>query len=174
MGTKRRLARILGRVPLCLLAVSTVSGCRSDVQVRVFWGPVVKYSGFGPTFDWVRGPDDAAASERALYELIVETTETELTGKGYVKNTSGDPELQIDYRAIKRDRTDATGIGLREAGTLVLDIIDPASGQRYWRGIAAATLSDDDSPEVRRKRVSDAIRTMLAEFPAAGREADNR
>ncbi len=174
MGNKRRLARILGQMPLCFLVLATVAGCSSGVKVRVFWGPVVKYSGFGPTFGWLHRPDDAAASERALHELIVDTTETELIRKGYVANTSGNPELKIDYRVIRKDRTDATGIALREEGTLVLDIIDPASGQRYWRGIAEATLSDDDSPEARRKRVAEAIRTMLAEFPAAGRETDNR
>jgi len=173
MRTNRLLRRNLGRVPLCLLVVCTVFGCSNGVQVRIHWGPVIKYSGFGPTFAWVRGPDDIAASEQALYALIVDTTETELIRRGYVANTTGNPELKIDYKIIKQDKTDATGIALREQGTLVLDMIDTASGQRYWRGIAEATLYDDASPEVRRQRVSEAIRAMLAEFPAADRQINN-
>ena len=107
-----------------------------------------------------------------LDELIVDTVEQELIGKGYMKNTSGDPELRIDYGVIRKSRPDETGHGWHEEGALILDIIDPGSGQRYWRGIAQARLHDDDSPKVRRRRISEAIREMLAQFPAADREID--
>ena len=171
MVTERRIARSVGRVPLCVLVVSTVAGCHGSrgVEIKTYWGPIVKYSDFGPTFDWARGGDDAGAAEQALDELIVGTVERELMDKGYVKNTSGDPELRIDYGVVRKARPDKTGLGWHEKGTLILDIIEPGSGKRYWRGIAQARLNDDDSPKVRRERVTEAIRGMLAQFPAADR-----
>ena len=175
MVTERRLVRLVGRVPLCLLVVSTVAGCNSGrgVGIKIHWGPMVKYSDFGPTFDWVRGVDDTPAAEQALHELICNTVEQELIGKGYVKNTAGNPELWIEYRVVRKSRPDRTGHGWHEEGALILDIIDPDSKQRYWRGIAEAMLHHDDAPDARRKRVSQAIRGMLAQFPAADVEIDN-
>jgi hypothetical protein len=142
------------------------------MNINTYWGPKVRYSGFGPSFDWVRGAGHAAAVEEALDELVVDTVEHELFGKGYVKNTSGDPELRIEYRVLRKERPDDTGSGWHEKGALILDIMDPGSGQRYWRGIAEARLYADDAPDVRRKRVIEAIRGMLAEFPAVDERRD--
>ena len=88
MVAERRVARSVGRVPLCLLVVLTVAGCNGSrgVEIKTYWGPFAKYSDFGPTFDWVRGVDDTPAAEQALDELIVETVEQELIGRGYIKN----------------------------------------------------------------------------------------
>ena len=174
MVTERRLVRPLACVPLCLLVGLTVVCCHgcSTVEIKTYWGPIVKYSDFGPTFAWVGGAEDAAAVGESLDELIVDTVEQELIGKGYVKNTSDDPELRLDYRVGRKERPGGTGFDYYEKGALILDIIDPGSGQRYWRGIAQARLYDDDAPDVRRKRVTGAIREMLAQFPAVDGEVD--
>ena len=174
MVTERRLVRLVGGVPLCLLVVSTVTGCNGSrgVEIKTTWGPMVKYSDFGPTFGWVRGVDDTPAAEQALHELICKTVEQELIGKGYARNTAGNPELRIDYRIGRKSRPDQTGHGYHEEGALVLDMLDPSSRERYWRGIAKAKLHHEDPPDVRRKRVTEAIHRMLAGFPAVGEETD--
>ncbi len=169
METERSVVGPVGRLALGLFVVLSLSGCETGgpMKVDTYWGPKVQQS-FGPSFAWGRNASQTPSTEQALEELIVNSFEEELAGKGYVRSTSGDPDLILNYRVVKKERPDKTGHGWHEEGTLVLDIIDPGSRQRYWRGIAKAKLRDDDPPKVRKTRVTEAIRRLLADFPAAG------
>ena len=69
-----------------------------------------------------------------------------------------------------------TAGGLREAswqpvyeeGTLVIDILDPATGKHIWRGYAQAKVDEARSPAEREKRVREAIGLILDRFPSRG------
>ena len=60
-----------------------------------------------------------------------------------------------------------TGTEVREyeEGTLVIDLIDPATGKLIWRGTAQARVSSDQSPESSTKRINEAVEKVLAQFP---------
>jgi hypothetical protein len=150
-----------------------VTGCQIDagMKVETHWGPSVKSAGFGPSFDWipeaVRGTDEMRAANPEANALIQAIVETELLAKGYVKNTAGSAELWVDYWVARKSRPDDVGHGWHEQGSLILDLVDAGSRQRILRGIAQATVKDDDPPTVRRKRVTRAVRRILAKFPAS-------
>ncbi|HHJ14491.1 MAG TPA: DUF4136 domain-containing protein [Gammaproteobacteria bacterium] len=57
-------------------------------------------------------------------------------------------------------------------GTLVLDVVRAADRQLVWRGIVVDVIYEDDTPEMRERRIREAVAKMLASFPpttSAGR-----
>ena len=66
MVNERRLVQLFGQVPLCLVLVWPLAGCNGSrgVEVKTYWGPIVKYSDFGPTFGWVDGAGDPRSAVR--------------------------------------------------------------------------------------------------------------
>lgn len=52
-----------------------------------------------------------------------------------------------------------------EEGSVIIDMIDPATKRLIWRGSARTVVNADSDDETRRQRLNDAIRRVLAEFP---------
>ena len=52
-----------------------------------------------------------------------------------------------------------------DEGTIVLDILDPASGDLIWSGTAVAVLFEGMSGDKRNKRIDDAVAKLLEQFP---------
>lgn len=52
-------------------------------------------------------------------------------------------------------------------GSLVLDVVDVATGNVLWRAAAVADVASDDAPAARRQRTEQAISQMLEHFPPA-------
>ena len=52
-----------------------------------------------------------------------------------------------------------------EEGTLILDIVDPASRNLIWRGIASAAVDRSKTPGERRARFKKAVSQLMAQFP---------
>ena len=58
-----------------------------------------------------------------------------------------------------------TFVAKYDEGTLVLDIVDPKTKMLLWRASAQAEVDRDDSLEKRQKRLNEAVRRMLEDFP---------
>jgi hypothetical protein len=52
-----------------------------------------------------------------------------------------------------------------QEGTLLIDVIDPASKELIWRGSGQARVRDWGTPEDREKRISEAVHEILESFP---------
>ena len=50
-------------------------------------------------------------------------------------------------------------------GTLILDIIDSPTQRHVWRGWAQGEIQKTVEPGVREKRIREAVRKILDEFP---------
>ncbi|ABZ75939.1 conserved hypothetical protein [Shewanella halifaxensis HAW-EB4] len=50
-------------------------------------------------------------------------------------------------------------------GTLILDMVDRASGKLIWRGTVADTIQNENTPDERVEAVNQAVAAMLKSFP---------
>jgi hypothetical protein len=111
------------------------------------------------------------------------TADRVLAAKGYTRVESGSPDFLVGYHAVVRAKTDVATIdrwyGYRgggfalphydvrdyDEGTLLIDIIDPASMKLLWRGTATAAVLERADVEKREKRADQAVSDILAKFP---------
>ena len=63
--------------------------------------------------------------------------------------------------------TPGTGVQVRDytTGTLVVDLVDPASNKLIWRGVATEALGINPNPEKVSKKVLKVTRSMFRDFP---------
>ena len=52
-----------------------------------------------------------------------------------------------------------------DEGTLLIDVIDPATMQLLWRGSGTGVVDPQASPEKREQRINEAVEQILADFP---------
>jgi hypothetical protein len=54
-----------------------------------------------------------------------------------------------------------------DAGSLILHILHPITGQRLWRGIAPAEIRFSARPAQQKTQIARAVQRLLARFPPA-------
>jgi hypothetical protein len=140
------------------------------------------------TFEW--GPADALPTgdprldrDPFFQDHLEGAVEKGLESKGFTRVAGGTPDLLIHYHANISRRIDINRLdrergycydaacGVRtvekEAGTLVLDVIDVRTNRLVWRGWAQHSvediLRDRDRME---QRINDAVNRMLEQLPA--------
>ena len=126
------------------------------------------------TYAWRGG---VRAPNKLSHQRIVSAVENELAIKGWWRDdqarvpdiylsyyASVKDEVVIDY-AYRTDWYDDASVTVRRVheGMLMLDIIDVAEDELIWRGIITQALSDN--PRRNDSKISDTVRTLLAEFP---------
>jgi hypothetical protein len=112
-------------------------------------------------------------------ERVQAATEKQLTGRGFEK-TTGAPDLVIHYHANIRQRIDVNGIDrehgyceqddcrpyVYEAGTLLIDLVDPRAQKIVWRGWAEDSLEGViDNQDLMEQRIDKAVARILARLP---------
>ena len=139
------------------------------------------------TFEW--GPADALPTgdprldrDPFFQDHVQGAIEKGLAGRGFARVSAGAADLLIHYHAnispridinrLDRERgycyDDACGVRTveKEAGTLVLDVIDARTNRLVWRGWAQHSvedmLRDRDRME---QRINDAVTRMLEQLP---------
>jgi uncharacterized protein DUF4136 len=140
------------------------------------------------TYDW--GPADALPTgdprldQNPFFRDQVEgAVEKQLAAKGFERSASGTADLLIHYHAsinqrIEVDRVDRqhgycydedcrAGVLEYEAGTLVLDVVDPRTQRVIWRGWAQGSVEEflHDQDRMAR-RIQEGVRRMLERLPA--------
>lgn len=68
------------------------------------------------------------------------------------------------WRGFPRQRTEVYEY---QEGTVIIDVVDPASRELLWRGQGKAPVSTD--PEEYAEQLEKTVRAILAKFPAAAR-----
>ena len=133
-------------------------------------------------------PDDDPEAVRKRFEpLIMQAVAQELGARGYSQATAGTPDLHVLYYLLVSTNMSAQTVGqfipgttewgippfsgstqsLRvvEQGSLVVDVLSPATNAVVWRGIAQAEILRQKTDAQRDERIRRAIRDMFKKFP---------
>jgi hypothetical protein len=169
---KRRRSAGIPQFVLGGILITAVAGCSgyTPAKVQSEYGPGVKFSGLGSSYDWVPGikdkSGDALADSPYLHDLIRQLVEEDLAAKGFTKKTSGSADFWVEYRVARRLRNQTDPADLQYAeGSLVLYVIDPATRKWIWRSFAEARLQESNPPDVKKARLEATLRQMLKTFP---------
>lgn len=141
------------------------------------------------TYDWLAGKTHIERGSEVdvalLDRRIRRTVDARLERMGYDKRAAR-PDFLVTYHAILTATDDARlapselGYGhwamasetdvydrSYDRGSLVLDIVDPATMKLLWRGVAEAEIGQDDTPYQQEERLRQAVHRLLAGFPPA-------
>lgn len=176
-------------LPILLLLMFGCAGSR----VYFDYDPQIDFQAY-KTFDWVReserSPRDAdvrnPGSNPFIMKRLMAEVESELSQKGYQRQTEGRPDLLLNFqtkfrrkedvyiysspgyvhwrrgRRVIVDRRNYVAVDRYQEGTLVLDIIDRASKQLIWQGWATDIIG---SRRVTEEQLRVAVVKMLENFP---------
>ncbi|HEY6507199.1 MAG TPA: DUF4136 domain-containing protein [Vicinamibacterales bacterium] len=168
--------------PLALLCVSALlAGC-ATLKVNSYLERGADLSRYR-TFDWgardTVSTGDPRLDNNPFFENRVKTqVESALAARGFAK--AARPDVTVHYHASVTQRIDISGIDgasaqceapecrpfVHDAGTLVVDLVDPATGRVVWRGWADGTLEGAiDNQRWMEERIDEAVAKILARLP---------
>ena len=187
------MARTGGRAASAAIVIASLSlsaglAC-STVRVSTDYDPSVEFARL-QTYDWLderSGVEGDREDVRGLLDRRIRSAvEDELSGKGLSRDDAA-PDLLVTYQLAVDTKLDIdtlhTGLGygrgwyggglatsqtiVREydEGTLLIDLVDPASRQLVWRGTGVSRVRDAKSPEQREEIVRDTVSRILESFP---------
>jgi hypothetical protein len=169
------------------LLVALLAGC-ATIKVNVDYDPQADFSAYR-TFALLPDPKTTGnprADNPLLHGRIKDSIRQQLALQGYVLSES--PQMLIGYHVSTEQRLDVRtvdsyygyadwrygGPGLMgttthvqqyEQGTLVIDVVDAVSNTLVWRGVGAARLRSNPTPEQQTQRVREAVAAILTRFP---------
>lgn len=131
-----------------------------------------------------RGPNDPLAANPLNDRRIRTALDSQLVAHGYTQDSTGASDFLVAYHAATRARTslDAWGYGPGRwrggrvdvnqytEGTLIVDMVDPASKQLLWRGTATGTIQLKDVD----KKIREAAKKLTERFVKDGRSKGDR
>ena len=166
----------------CALAIGALVllACRTPMAVHTEQSESANFSALR-SYAWGGGQAPGAAYVRDLTDEDVDAwvraaVESELAKGGYEKRSHGADfliryDLTVENRRrdqqVVRDRggvSHSVSVRYRE-GTLVLEVVPPASESPMWRGWAEAEVHKYRKPEDREARIGEAVKRILARFP---------
>jgi hypothetical protein len=174
------------RSSLALALAFALAGC-STVQIDTQYKPNVDYKKYR-TFTWnpiEPGPEQATeARDPAVRQYVLGTIEQQLTSRKFVKAAPGStPDFYIAVHGWSRDKIDVkqygyvygySGYGMYptmggpavevrqyKEGTIVVDFIDAATREMFWRG----TASDTFIPGTGQAAIKEALVKLLDAYP---------
>ena len=158
-----------------VLAAVVVLGC-STMSVKYDFDDTIDFKQY-KSYNWIekkKSPRMTTLTDKRIKTAV----EDELNSKGFVMDTTGNPDLLISYQAIQQKKVDVTNypygywrgyggsytrVDQYNEGTLVLDVVDPELNQLVWRGWATSAIGDDPSRE--QALIREAANKILKKFP---------
>ncbi len=159
---------------LCSAVLLLVAGCTEtvDIQTDSAYGPGIKLSGLGNSYAWAPSARPSGNGDRVdnpeVRAFLMSTIGEALSKRGFNGITEGRPDFWLIYRVTRvlQDDWDATPFGTPfPSGTLVLEVVDPATRQLIWRGTATARIDPSNPPAEREKRIRAAVDMLMRQFP---------
>ena len=166
----------------------------SGIRVSTDYDPSADFSNLG-SYAWfdersgVQGdrPDVSSLLDRRIRSAV----DGELSQKGIESVDKNSAKMLVSYHLGVESKLDVntmdTGYGYGrygryssigttttvteyQEGTLLIDVIDPVSKQLIWRGSGQARVREWSTPEDREKRIHEAVKEILAEFPPGAKK----
>jgi hypothetical protein len=166
---------------LLLAAVST--GACAPVKVASFADSRADFTAYR-TYAWA---DDAARTtgdprldnNPFFHDRLKRETDVQLARRGYEKASSGTADLSLHYHASVTQEVDVmnadrgyetcTTCGLPsvyEAGSIVLDLVEPKTNKLIWRGWATGSMDGAiDSQAFMEQRIDDVVARVVSTLP---------
>jgi Domain of unknown function (DUF4136) len=171
--TASRARRPLPAALACLLA-----GC-SGLRVETRSAPGVDLGAY-TTYAWSVPPAPAAtggsvALDAPLEAELVREVDRGLAAKGLAEVPADEADLRVRYLVGVRERVQLSdpyyydAVTRYEEGTLILDLVDAATGASVWRGVARARLRERSDERTRARRLAEAVAAILDRYPPGGR-----
>lgn len=155
-------------------------GC-SDIEVGSAWAPqTAARSSPGDSFAWAPvarpGADDLRGLDPEVRDLIRSTVEQGFIERGYRQTAPEQADFWLRCGVGKETRGDAYSSTFEQytEGTLLIYVVNPATGDWTWRGWGNARLNAANPPEEKRARLQEAVKRMLEGLPATGQAAAKR
>lgn len=185
-STRSQLTRALAGSALAIL-MSALGAC-SNVQVRTLVAPGADFTGrttFKLLTPKMRANENLPANDPMLvnsitYRRMRAAIRSGLENKGYRFAEEGE-SMDVAYYASAREKLDVrsfdygyrwrrwprerTEVYQYTQGTVIVDIVDPASKELLWRGQGRAEVSDD--PDKFADQVEETASKILEKFPGA-------
>ena len=169
----------------CLALLALVAACASGPDVRSNYDKSYSFEG-KQTFGWVpsKPSGDPQIDDAMLEKNVRDAVTRELNAKGYVLALGDDADFRIAHFAVAqkesanlRDdpglyygRGDATtgpgGEYVYLTATLILEVQDGKGGPVVWSARARDAVFVKARKQQRRRKTSEAVRKMLADFPS--------
>jgi hypothetical protein len=189
-NTRRHPRWQLASAALIGLMLGT-SACHHNIDVRTVTAPGVSFAG-RTTFRVLPAPTyrgttplsniDPMLVNSITYQAIRDAIRQELEGRGY-RYAPGMADLDVAYYATAAPRVDVrtfdygytwrgfprtqTEVVTYEEGTVIIDVIDPATHQLMWRGQGRAPVSTN--PDEYTNQIRKAVHEIIEKFPQASR-----
>jgi hypothetical protein len=164
-------------IAICLFLLIGVTQAQ---QAEPEFDPSVDFSKY-KTYSWVEDesiplavPYEPDTPRETTDALIRAAIEEELDQKGFVKNESGQTDLQITYFGVGRSRIelpedlpyDQSGYQgearVVTEGTLTVDVVDARKKRLIWRGRAVEMFRELEEAE---DKIRSAVSQVFEDFP---------
>lgn len=181
-GQRSRLPRF-SRASLhltALLAALAVAGCATTRSVSSFLERGVDLNRY-QSYSWGPGDRQGTGDPRLdnneiFQERVQAAVDAQLAANGF-KKTPGSPDVLVHFHASVQQRLDLQNAEpftpctdckpfVYDAGTLVVDLVDPRTNNLLWRGWAEENIDGViDNQQRLEERIDAAIERIFAKFP---------
>jgi len=168
-------------------ALAILVGCSLN-NVRTEFDPDTTFS-LLKTYDWAPMEagtiEDTRADNAVVTSGIRRAVESELAIKGFRLLTTDVPDVYVRYHLMFKDLSFYTSMDQHGAeydepqyremprirpyeyieGTLSLELIDPQTKRRLWRGSYETEVTGGATPEVIHRELAVAVRTIISHYP---------
>jgi hypothetical protein len=136
------------------------------------------------TYDWVPGDQRPTGDPRLdnspfFHEYLRASVEKRLAARGLERRTTSKPDLLLHYHASVSQEIVLSGVNepsgscrdctmdVFDAGSLVIDFVDPRTNTLVWRGWAEGTIEGViDNQDWLEERIDDAVSRIVGRLPA--------
>jgi hypothetical protein len=166
-----------------LLAAAALAAACASLTVRSFSARSASFDRYR-SYRWAdaapRATGDPRLDNNPFFEQrLIDDADRELAARGFEKRTSGTTDLILHYHASVGQKIDVAiadqryancqgcGTGsVYDAGTILLDLVDPVTNTLVWRGWAEGSLDGIiDNQRWLEQRVDEAVRRIVATVP---------
>ncbi len=158
----------------------TIAGCSAPINTGSAWAPNTAVNqSIGRTFEWAQFTGTPPLSPEAgeIREMVHQTIDRQLAAQGYQKGTVDRADFWVVARLSRSQQGDPrASVPFEEysEGSLHVYVVDPRTRQWRWRAWADTRLQLSNPPEVKRKRLNEAVERMFKSFPPGGRPRSDR
>lgn len=170
------------KIWMASILILALTGCASNVVTDYDSGTV-----FGNYSTWAYAAEAGQQSFQSLDGARVESAvNRELNRKAMRKVAADEADLLVTWRIVEEERLDYRGLGFGfgfghdrfgwglsspppareiEEGKLVVELVDRKTERVVWRAASRRYLTEDQSPERRRKLIDEVVAEMFSKYP---------
>jgi hypothetical protein len=175
------MSKLINNLPLAILIPLVLAACTPVRVVSTETAPMAEFSQY-KTFGFYE--DEKGLEENPNFLSVKRAVSEELSQRGLTQADS--PDLLINIAGDREEKVQTRETDIRDApvymgtrnysweseeivvreyteGTVKIDVVDAATNQMVWQGIAAGTITGDQTKMD--KRIKEAMDKLFERFP---------